>query len=79
MWHVICLYLQNQLTDNSNVVDYLMEQPNVVPRMNGLILSSDRKYLDFTATPGDVRYSTIQYPFIFYVDLILSLFLILQL
>uniref|UniRef100_A0A7N6BS09 UDP-glucose ceramide glucosyltransferase-like 1 n=1 Tax=Anabas testudineus TaxID=64144 RepID=A0A7N6BS09_ANATE len=40
-----------QLTESSDVVDYLMEQPNVVPRINTLILSVDRKYLDFTATP----------------------------
>ncbi|XP_030613605.1 UDP-glucose:glycoprotein glucosyltransferase 2 isoform X3 [Archocentrus centrarchus] len=40
-----------QLTEGSDVVDYLMEQANVVPRMNPLILSSDRKYLDLTATP----------------------------
>lgn len=45
---------QGQLTEGSDVVDYLMEQPNVVPRMNPLILSTDRKYLDFTATPGDL-------------------------
>nr|XP_020452084.1 UDP-glucose:glycoprotein glucosyltransferase 2 isoform X4 [Monopterus albus] len=40
-----------QLTEGSDVVDYLMEQANVVPRMNPLILSTDRKFLDFTATP----------------------------
>ncbi|XP_070770594.1 UDP-glucose:glycoprotein glucosyltransferase 2 [Enoplosus armatus] len=40
-----------QLTESSDVVDYLMEQANVVPRMNPLILSTDRQYLDFTATP----------------------------
>lgn len=40
-----------QLTEGADVVDYLMEQPNVVPRMNSLILSNDRKYLDFTANP----------------------------
>ncbi|XP_044071951.1 UDP-glucose:glycoprotein glucosyltransferase 2 isoform X4 [Siniperca chuatsi] len=40
-----------QLTEGSDVVDYLMEQANVVPRMNPLILSTDRQYLDFTATP----------------------------
>ncbi|XP_022595941.1 UDP-glucose:glycoprotein glucosyltransferase 2 isoform X2 [Seriola dumerili] len=40
-----------QLTEGSDVVDYLMEQANVVPRMNPLILSTDRKYLDFTAAP----------------------------
>uniref|UniRef100_I3JP70 UDP-glucose ceramide glucosyltransferase-like 1 n=1 Tax=Oreochromis niloticus TaxID=8128 RepID=I3JP70_ORENI len=42
-----------QLSEGSDVVDYLMEQANVVPRMNPLILSSDRKYLDLTATPDD--------------------------
>ncbi|XP_017278228.1 UDP-glucose:glycoprotein glucosyltransferase 2 isoform X3 [Kryptolebias marmoratus] len=40
-----------QLADSSDVVDYLMEQANVVPRMNPLVLSTDRKYLDFTGTP----------------------------
>uniref|UniRef100_A0A665TMK4 UDP-glucose ceramide glucosyltransferase-like 1 n=1 Tax=Echeneis naucrates TaxID=173247 RepID=A0A665TMK4_ECHNA len=43
-----------QLTEGSDVVDYLMEQANVVPRMNPLILGTDRKYLDFTAAPGDL-------------------------
>uniref|UniRef100_A0A7N8YFD6 UDP-glucose ceramide glucosyltransferase-like 1 n=1 Tax=Mastacembelus armatus TaxID=205130 RepID=A0A7N8YFD6_9TELE len=56
-----------QLSESSDVVDYLMEQPNVVPRINPLILSTDRKYLDFTATPGDLCYSShhpilIHYP-----------------
>nr|XP_057938366.1 UDP-glucose:glycoprotein glucosyltransferase 2 isoform X2 [Doryrhamphus excisus] len=40
-----------QLTEGTDVVDYLMDQANVVPRMNPLILSTSRKYLDFTATP----------------------------
>ncbi|XP_014851311.1 PREDICTED: UDP-glucose:glycoprotein glucosyltransferase 2 isoform X2 [Poecilia mexicana] len=40
-----------QLTESSDVVDHLMEQANVVPRMNPLILSTDRKYLDLTGTP----------------------------
>ncbi|XP_053733940.1 UDP-glucose:glycoprotein glucosyltransferase 2 isoform X2 [Synchiropus splendidus] len=40
-----------QLTEGSDVVDYLMDQDNVVPRMNPLILSTDRKFLDFTASP----------------------------
>lgn len=35
-----------------------MEQANVVPRMNPLILSTDRQYLDFTATPGELCYSS---------------------
>lgn len=44
--------LQGQLTEGVNVVDYLMEQPNVVPRMNPHILNPDGHYLDFTANPG---------------------------
>ncbi|XP_076026136.1 UDP-glucose:glycoprotein glucosyltransferase 2 isoform X2 [Genypterus blacodes] len=40
-----------QLTEGTDVVDYLMEQGNVVPRMNHLILTTDRSYLDFTASP----------------------------
>ncbi|XP_019129729.2 UDP-glucose:glycoprotein glucosyltransferase 2 isoform X2 [Larimichthys crocea] len=40
-----------QLTEGSDVVDYLMEQANVVPRMNPLILNTERQYLDFTAKP----------------------------
>uniref|UniRef100_A0A3B4TAR0 UDP-glucose ceramide glucosyltransferase-like 1 n=1 Tax=Seriola dumerili TaxID=41447 RepID=A0A3B4TAR0_SERDU len=48
-----------QLTEGSDVVDYLMEQANVVPRMNPLILSTDRKYLDFTAAPDEDGMSTV--------------------
>uniref|UniRef100_A0A671VYJ5 UDP-glucose glycoprotein glucosyltransferase 2 n=1 Tax=Sparus aurata TaxID=8175 RepID=A0A671VYJ5_SPAAU len=54
-----------QLTEGSDVVDYLMEQANVVPRMNPLILSTDRQYLDFTAKPGylpGVRVGVIDNP-----------------
>lgn len=40
-----------QITESVDVVDFLMEQANVVPRINPLILSSDRRYLDFTASP----------------------------
>ncbi|XP_041921556.1 UDP-glucose:glycoprotein glucosyltransferase 2 isoform X3 [Alosa sapidissima] len=40
-----------QISEGVDVVDFLMEQPNVVPRINPLILSTDRKYLDFTASP----------------------------
>lgn len=46
--------LQGQLTEGADVVDYLMEQPNVVPRINPRILSTDRHYLDFTANPGEM-------------------------
>ncbi|KAK3569395.1 hypothetical protein QTP86_027811 [Hemibagrus guttatus] len=40
-----------QISEGTDVVDFLMEQPNVVPRINPLILSSDRRYMDFTASP----------------------------
>ncbi|XP_067300004.1 UDP-glucose:glycoprotein glucosyltransferase 2 isoform X1 [Pseudorasbora parva] len=40
-----------QITESVDVVDFLMEQANVVPRINPLILSSERRYLDFTASP----------------------------
>ncbi|XP_041700149.1 UDP-glucose:glycoprotein glucosyltransferase 2 isoform X2 [Coregonus clupeaformis] len=40
-----------QLTEGTDVVDHLMDQANVVPRINPLILSTDRTYLDLTATP----------------------------
>uniref|UniRef100_A0A8D3BSA1 UDP-glucose glycoprotein glucosyltransferase 2 n=1 Tax=Scophthalmus maximus TaxID=52904 RepID=A0A8D3BSA1_SCOMX len=43
-----------QLNEGSDVVDYLMDQANVVPRMNPLVLNTDRKYLDFTSKPGDL-------------------------
>uniref|UniRef100_A0A8C3BCE6 UDP-glucose ceramide glucosyltransferase-like 1 n=1 Tax=Cairina moschata TaxID=8855 RepID=A0A8C3BCE6_CAIMO len=32
-----------------DVVEYIMNQPNVVPRINSRILTSDREYLDLTA------------------------------
>ncbi|KAK6487138.1 UDP-glucose:glycoprotein glucosyltransferase 2 isoform X1 [Huso huso] len=41
-----------QLTDETDVVEYLMDQPNVVPRINALILSLRRRYLDLTAKPA---------------------------
>ncbi|KAG1946091.1 UDP-glucose:glycoprotein glucosyltransferase [Pimephales promelas] len=40
-----------QITESGDVVDFLMEQANVVPRINPLILSSERRYLDFTSSP----------------------------
>ncbi|KAK2904985.1 hypothetical protein Q8A67_006784 [Cirrhinus molitorella] len=40
-----------QITESVDVVDFLMEQSNVVPRINPLILSSERRYLDFTSSP----------------------------
>ncbi|XP_072542692.1 UDP-glucose:glycoprotein glucosyltransferase 2 isoform X2 [Salminus brasiliensis] len=40
-----------QISEGLDVVDFLMEQANVVPRINPVILSPDRRYLDFTASP----------------------------
>uniref|UniRef100_A0AAY4DF81 UDP-glucose ceramide glucosyltransferase-like 1 n=1 Tax=Denticeps clupeoides TaxID=299321 RepID=A0AAY4DF81_9TELE len=40
------------ISDGVDVLDFLMEQPNVVPRINPLILSSSRNYLTLTASPG---------------------------
>uniref|UniRef100_A0A8C7JAB7 UDP-glucose ceramide glucosyltransferase-like 1 n=1 Tax=Oncorhynchus kisutch TaxID=8019 RepID=A0A8C7JAB7_ONCKI len=40
-----------QLTEGTDVVDHLMDQANMVPRINPLILSTDRTYLDLTASP----------------------------
>uniref|UniRef100_A0A4W5PBX7 UDP-glucose ceramide glucosyltransferase-like 1 n=1 Tax=Hucho hucho TaxID=62062 RepID=A0A4W5PBX7_9TELE len=42
-----------QLTEGTDVVDHLMDQANMVPRINPLILSTDRTYLDLTASPGN--------------------------
>lgn len=62
--------LQGQLTEGLDVVDYLMEQPNVVPRMNPLILSTERQYLDFTANPGDRCVALCIFSFILIFDVI---------
>ncbi|MGH0126989.1 UNVERIFIED_CONTAM: hypothetical protein FKN15_012302 [Acipenser sinensis] len=40
------------LTDETDAVEYLMDQPNVVPHINTLILSLRRRYLDLTAKPA---------------------------
>uniref|UniRef100_A0A670I5Q3 UDP-glucose ceramide glucosyltransferase-like 1 n=1 Tax=Podarcis muralis TaxID=64176 RepID=A0A670I5Q3_PODMU len=39
-----------ELSNDQDVVEYIMNQPNVVPRINSRILMSDREYLDLTAT-----------------------------
>ncbi|XP_038673760.1 UDP-glucose:glycoprotein glucosyltransferase 1 isoform X3 [Scyliorhinus canicula] len=38
-----------QLSEYMDVVDYLMDQPNVVLRINPVILNIERKYLDLTS------------------------------
>ncbi|NXG55323.1 UGGG1 glucosyltransferase, partial [Hemiprocne comata] len=37
-----------ELLNDQDVVEYIMNQPNVVPRINSRILTSDREYLDLT-------------------------------
>ncbi|KAH0623877.1 hypothetical protein JD844_007062 [Phrynosoma platyrhinos] len=39
-----------ELSNDQDVVEYIMNQPNVVPRINSRILMSEREYLDLTAT-----------------------------
>ncbi|XP_075057628.1 UDP-glucose:glycoprotein glucosyltransferase 1 isoform X2 [Mixophyes fleayi] len=39
-----------ELTNEQDVVDFIMTQPNVIPRINLRILETDRQYLDLTAT-----------------------------
>ncbi|KAM8953224.1 UDP-glucose:glycoprotein glucosyltransferase 1 [Pelodytes ibericus] len=39
-----------EMTSEHDVVDHVMGQPNVVPRINMRILEPERQYLDFTAT-----------------------------
>uniref|UniRef100_A0A8C7UB63 UDP-glucose ceramide glucosyltransferase-like 1 n=1 Tax=Oncorhynchus mykiss TaxID=8022 RepID=A0A8C7UB63_ONCMY len=49
-----------QLTEGTDVVDHLMDQANMVPRINPLILSTDRTYLDLTASPGNKYHILVQ-------------------
>ncbi|XP_010566515.1 PREDICTED: UDP-glucose:glycoprotein glucosyltransferase 1 isoform X3 [Haliaeetus leucocephalus] len=39
-----------ELSNDQDVVEYIMNQPNVVPRINSRILMSEREYLDLTGT-----------------------------
>ncbi|XP_064194922.1 UDP-glucose:glycoprotein glucosyltransferase 1 isoform X2 [Anguilla rostrata] len=39
-----------ELTGDQDVVDFIMNQPNVVPRINSRILSTSRNYLDLSDT-----------------------------
>lgn len=39
---------KGELTDSHNILDYLMEQKNVMPRLNQRILSPDSVYVDLT-------------------------------
>lgn len=44
---------RGELTDSDNLMDYLMQQQHVMPRLNQRILSSDDpKYIDISGTPN---------------------------
>lgn len=45
-----CFIFQGEISNDQDVVEYIMNQPNVVPRINSRILTADREYLDLTAT-----------------------------
>ncbi|XP_030641719.1 UDP-glucose:glycoprotein glucosyltransferase 2-like [Chanos chanos] len=40
-----------EISEHADVLDFLMDQSNVVPRINPTILNTERRYLDFTSTP----------------------------
>lgn len=37
---------KNQLRDENDVIDFLMKQPNIMPRLNERILRKDPEYID---------------------------------
>ncbi|XP_071798762.1 UDP-glucose:glycoprotein glucosyltransferase 1-like isoform X1 [Asterias amurensis] len=50
---------RGKITDRTVMVDYLMTQANVMPRLNPRILSADTKLLDLTAKPVDTSSLTL--------------------
>uniref|UniRef100_A0A8C9XX53 UDP-glucose ceramide glucosyltransferase-like 1 n=1 Tax=Sander lucioperca TaxID=283035 RepID=A0A8C9XX53_SANLU len=52
------VYLGELATDH-DVVDFIMNQPNVVPRINPRVLSTSRTYLDLSDTNDYARFSTL--------------------
>ncbi|XP_067851613.1 UDP-glucose:glycoprotein glucosyltransferase 1 isoform X2 [Heptranchias perlo] len=42
-----------ELSNDQDVVDFIMNQPTIVPRINSRILSSEREYLDLSADAND--------------------------
>lgn len=46
----VSFFLQGELPHDQDVVEYIMNQPNVVPRINSRILTAKREYLDLTAS-----------------------------
>ena len=48
MYQYVCWLHQGRLTDGMDVVEYLMDQDNVMPRLNSRILSPGENFLDLS-------------------------------
>ncbi|GBM24555.1 UDP-glucose:glycoprotein glucosyltransferase 1 [Araneus ventricosus] len=46
---------KGELTDSHNVLDFIMDQKNVMPRLNQRVLSSDSSYLDFLSDNAEMN------------------------
>ncbi|XP_077339156.1 UDP-glucose:glycoprotein glucosyltransferase 2 isoform X3 [Lithobates pipiens] len=55
------------LNENSDAVDFLMEQPNIVTRLNPSILTSENTYVNFISSSG--RYNFQDFETFSYLDL----------
>ncbi|XP_002732378.1 UDP-glucose:glycoprotein glucosyltransferase 1-like, partial [Saccoglossus kowalevskii] len=44
---------QGDITDQTDLLDYLMSRPNVMPRLNPRILTPDIKHIDLSSPTGD--------------------------
>lgn len=52
---------RNMLKDEDNVLDYLMKQPNIMPRLNDRILKAeDAKFVDLSGEVGQGDVSKIE-------------------
>lgn len=49
----VCVCHQGELYDSMNVLDWLMEKDNVLPRLNSRILSTAAKSLDLSENIGE--------------------------
>lgn len=65
MLYLFIFKIQGELASDYDVVDFIMNQPNVVPRINSRILTTTRSYLDLS--------STSQFAFICFPKLICDL------
>lgn len=79
----LCSYgLQGELATDHDVVDYIMNQPNVVPRINPRVLSTSRTYLDLSDTSEYTLGILNEYEYIIWIlkgfEMMQYLFLILK-